>query len=108
VTLTDPELEAIKHFANESPQRYSNLSRTVVEQENLTQQQFTQTLNRTIDILEEEQSEDEQLREYVEEQERQSTWMIWLLVIILFLAGFGVLLYFGVKTAIESQSDTRM
>jgi len=108
VTLTDPELRAIKQYANQSPQRYTTLAETVVEQENLTRQQLTQTLNRTIDILEEEQAEDEQLRQYVREQERQEQrssllWKIFLVIVAIVAVSLYV-----VKIIIEKSDDTRM
>ena len=108
VTLTDPELRAIKQYANQSPQRYTNLSRTVVQQENLTRQQLTTALNRTVQVLEEEQREDEQLREYVREQQRQEQQANFLRNLLIFvLLVFAGLIVF-VKKALDWSKDTRI
>lgn len=108
VTLTDPELEAIKHFANESPQRYSNLSKTVVEQQNLTRQE----IGGLVEVLDEEQSEDQQIREYIREQEReqersdQRTTLFLALFFLSILIGGAVVGVF--KIASKAGNDTRI
>lgn len=106
--LTDPELEAIKQYANRSPQRYSNLADTVVEQENLSRQQQNKTLNRLIEMYEEEQAEDEQLREYVREKDRSSYWLkvFGFLVVLFYLLVRGAIVLFKIWQ--KQSNDTRM
>ena len=108
VTLTDPELKAIKQYANQSPQRYSNLAQTVVEQENLTRQQQNATLNRLIEMYEEEQAEDEQLREYVREQQRQAAWANLLRNLFLVFVVFLLIAVAAFKIWSKQSDDTRM
>lgn len=108
VTLTDPELRAIKQYANRSPQRYTKLAETVVQQENLTRQQFTQMFNRTLDILEEEQREYEQLREYIREQQRQEQQANFLRNLLIFVVLIVAGLLAFVKKALDWSQDTRI
>lgn len=108
VTLTDPELEAIKQYSNQSPQRYTNLTETVVEQDNLTRQQFVQAFNRTFETLEEEQSEDEQLREYIREQERSDQRTNLLIALFFLLVVFIGIVAGVIKIASKASKDTRI
>lgn len=104
VTLTDPELRAIKQYADHSPQRFTNLSNTVAKQQNLTRQE----ISRLIEVLEEEQSEDEQLREYIREQERSdqrtNLFIALLFVLALFICA-GVYIF---KIIAQASNDTRI
>lgn len=104
VTLSDPELRAIKQYADQSPQRFTNLSHTVAEQQNLTRQE----ISRLVEELEEEQEEDEQLREYVREQERSDQRTNLFIALLFLLAGFigaGVGVF---KIAVKASNDTRI